>query len=438
MGGMAGMGGMGGGYNAAAPAAAPAAAAAAAAPHSDGITEVKSLAHFNSLLKEAQAQGKPVIVDFTAVWCGPCQRIAPLFHNLAASYHKQALFLKVDGDKNQDVVSSNKVTGFPTFHFYENGSLIDSFSGADGHRLQLRVQAMVSKVEAKENPPSPYQHFPLKESEVVSYKECKFDLVLDALKKNNNELKTQNHAAVLSDDEIKDLEALSATLNNIATYQTSSISASQYALIDRMLSWPADLAGPPLHLLRMLVRHPHGANTYAKACEEKDKNSDAIAQVVKIAAQTSKVAIKDVALRTLINFFGRRNTTKVMGSHLEIVFDSIASLATHEDSKLRLVYLNLMINYAILFTENPKAYEEGKILLLSSVHEILSSESDKGVFYRAAVVLGTLIFRDPSCKQTAIDLEIPGLVRTRSVTFADNQVHDVAREVTRSFESNDK
>ena len=56
---------------------------------------------------------KPAIVDFTATWCGPCQRIAPILDQLAAEYDGKVEIYKVDIDKNRDLAKAFNVTSIP-------------------------------------------------------------------------------------------------------------------------------------------------------------------------------------------------------------------------------------------------------------------------------------------------------------------------------------
>lgn len=66
---------------------------------------------------------RPVVVDFYATWCGPCQRLAPLMERLAADYKGRVSFYKVDVDECKDLFQSYGFNSMPTVLFiYPNGS----------------------------------------------------------------------------------------------------------------------------------------------------------------------------------------------------------------------------------------------------------------------------------------------------------------------------
>lgn len=101
---------------------------------------VKSINDESHFQAELQAAGiKLVVVDFTATWCGPCQRIAPHFETFPAKYPR-AIFLKVDVDKCQDTAAAQGVQAMPTFIFYRNKSKIDRVQGASVEALEAKIQ----------------------------------------------------------------------------------------------------------------------------------------------------------------------------------------------------------------------------------------------------------------------------------------------------------
>lgn len=78
--------------------------------------------------------GKVIFVDFTATWCGPCKAIGPVFQKLAAET-VDAIFVKVDVDKNGEVAQACGITSMPTFHCYKGGGKVDELVGASPDKL---------------------------------------------------------------------------------------------------------------------------------------------------------------------------------------------------------------------------------------------------------------------------------------------------------------
>ncbi len=74
---------------------------------------------FNTKVYDMTGEGltylgdKPAIVDFTATWCGPCQRIAPILEELAKEYDGRIIIYKVDIDKNRNLTKAFNVSSIP-------------------------------------------------------------------------------------------------------------------------------------------------------------------------------------------------------------------------------------------------------------------------------------------------------------------------------------
>lgn len=70
------------------------------------------------------------VVDFGATWCGPCQVLAPIVHELAAAYAGRAKVATLDVDENMRTTARFNVRGVPTVLFFKNGRVVDSVVGA--------------------------------------------------------------------------------------------------------------------------------------------------------------------------------------------------------------------------------------------------------------------------------------------------------------------
>jgi thioredoxin 1 len=79
---------------------------------------------------EVLKSDKPVLVDFWAVWCGPCRMIAPIVEELANEYDGKAKIGKLDVDNNQQVSIKYGVRSIPTILIFKDGQIKDTIIGA--------------------------------------------------------------------------------------------------------------------------------------------------------------------------------------------------------------------------------------------------------------------------------------------------------------------
>ncbi|MBI9098285.1 MAG: thioredoxin [Spirochaetaceae bacterium] len=90
------------------------------------MTDLNSIKSFHELINN----GKPVLVDFYADWCGPCKMVSPVIKQIAREYRGKMITVKVDTDKKQAIAVKYNISSIPTIMMFYKGKSIMRLQGA--------------------------------------------------------------------------------------------------------------------------------------------------------------------------------------------------------------------------------------------------------------------------------------------------------------------
>ena len=102
------------------------------------MAKIATNTNFDELLQD----GKLVIVDFWAVWCGPCRMLSPLLDEVEEEMADKVTVVKVNVDDADEIAMRYRIMNIPTLLFFKNGELVDKTVGA------MPNNVLVDKVNA--------------------------------------------------------------------------------------------------------------------------------------------------------------------------------------------------------------------------------------------------------------------------------------------------
>ena len=102
------------------------------------MAKVATNANFADTLQD----DKLVIVDFWAVWCGPCRMLSPIVDEIAEEMADKVTVVKCNVDDCEDIAMQYRIMSIPTLIFFKNGEIVDKTVGA------MPKSALVEKINA--------------------------------------------------------------------------------------------------------------------------------------------------------------------------------------------------------------------------------------------------------------------------------------------------
>jgi thioredoxin 1 len=107
----------------------------------EGVVEVNDANFDQEVLRNEQ----PVMVDFWAVWCGPCKAIAPIVESVATTYAGKLKVAKVNVDQNGATPSRYGIRGIPALLFFKGGKVADQVVGyVPQNVIEEKVQKLLA------------------------------------------------------------------------------------------------------------------------------------------------------------------------------------------------------------------------------------------------------------------------------------------------------
>ncbi|KAF3337288.1 thioredoxin Y [Carex littledalei] len=98
----------------------------------------QTFSSFDELLAQSD---KPVLVDFYATWCGPCQFMVPVLEEVSEKLNDKIVVVKIDTEKYVNIASKYSIEALPTFIIFKDGKPCDRFEGA------LNANQLIQRIE---------------------------------------------------------------------------------------------------------------------------------------------------------------------------------------------------------------------------------------------------------------------------------------------------
>lgn len=369
------------------------------------VHEITSPGQLRNWIREGTEKYIPVIIDFTAVWCGPCKVLAPKFQQLAQSYGNRAIFIKIDGDRNRDLVEQYNVSAFPTIITIVQGDITDTIRGADMNAIERAISVGLSKCEELREAlnTNRFKHFPIRENECVFYRPIAWDKVKQKFTTTlvDNCDAEFYHEYTSPSALLTDIMSLCTFLENYKTHSMTSLSAQQIKALDSILSWPEQHYATPLHILRIALFHADTAKQFATGGLCKGDQDNVLIRVMHHIQHTDNNMIAILTLRTLCSAFEKRSIARTALQSCEHMLEliTVLMLTFGDDQHVVTSSMSLLLNLSFMIFDMANVMDVSnavKSILPCLLETLPLANPDEQTLYKMLVCLGTILLSKTS------------------------------------------
>ena len=106
--------------------------------YTDGAIAMAVKKQFSSFQELLENSPKPVLVDFYATWCGPCQMMSPILEQVGSHLRDRLQVVKIDTDRYPNIASQYAIQALPTLVLFKNGQPVEKIEGV--HQANQLIQ----------------------------------------------------------------------------------------------------------------------------------------------------------------------------------------------------------------------------------------------------------------------------------------------------------
>lgn len=371
-----------------------------------GVRPIKVLSEYHSLVEKAGTQ-YPIVVDFYADWCGPCQRMKPVFEQMATAFAGRAYFCSVDTDEAKDIARVCSIRSLPTFFVIKSGHVMERIQGANVDALRDAVVKHARRATEVDGLPARSSQADRLDGRYglstlgidEAYLPCigttpelfvsSADLLqIDGkITELNTLLKESVRGApyALLVEEVNIVHDLVSMLKESNRWHANKVDRKHIRALEQLLQWPSHLCYPVLDLCRIVFLHPsseamllsHGSFGGSKLVglilEHASREINVPGEA---GADNTLEMMADrncrLSLRCAVNLFKFRRVWELCAENSAMLLELCISnfSASRQDRSLREAIGKLLLNLSLVqfaFPVESDALIPGKVILFATL-----------------------------------------------------------------------